>query len=521
LLDTLHSFGIFIKIHGEVPSQLAGVSADSRSVTQDSLFIARQGVASDGHNHISQALAKGANLIFAERMVPQLKSAPGYAIVSDIAKIYGIASSLHFGQPEKKLIFIGLTGTNGKTSTSLLLSDLLEQHQVPTMVIGTTGVYIRGVKTHSSSHTTPDALAFFGYLSEAHQAGVTHVIMEASSHGLAQERFFPAKLSHGIFTSFSQDHLDYHQTMEQYLQAKLKLFSASCSYSEARYVVHSSLLSRVLKSFPNLQDRLCSYALVEQNQDQNVVFSDTGGFEPSAKHFWITKASSAKSATITTCHIGAGTQTLRSYQIPFHAEFLLENTLAAILTFFDIRGSWPDATHVQRLRQIPGRMQRVPIQGVGPAVYVDYAHSPDALQRVLLDLQRNKGNGRLLLVFGCGGDRDRTKRPIMGAIAAEIADDIFLTSDNPRSESPEAILKEISRGIPESKRAQLIANRKEAIQAAIEKANPLDTILIAGKGHESGQMIGSIVHPFDDVEVARALLLERFPQGASKTEAVR
>ncbi|AWB47848.1 UDP-N-acetylmuramoyl-L-alanyl-D-glutamate--2,6-diaminopimelate ligase [Gemmobacter aquarius] len=460
---------------------LTGITADSRAVRAGMLFAALPGVAAHGAAFVEQALAAGAAAVLTDAEGAKIcagvmaGSEAALVVAEDPRAALAGAAALWFGaQPE---VMVAVTGTNGKTSVATFARQIWMALGHAAINIGTTGV--EGAWAAPSSHTTPDAITLHRMLSQAAVAGVSHAAMEASSHGLDQRRLDGVRLAAAGFTNFTQDHLDYHGTMEAYFAAKMALFDRVLPGDGVAVVnLNDAYGARVAEIARARGCRVltvghgagCDLRLLGQRYDatgQEVRFSWGG----------------------------------QPYQVRLGliGGFQAENVaLAAGLVI----GAGEDAGTVFRalpeLTGVRGRMQLAATRTNGAAVFVDYAHTPDAIATALKAL-RPHVMGRLVVVFGAGGDRDRTKRPLMGAAAAEHADVVFVTDDNPRSEVPAAIRAEILQACPE---ATEVGDRAEAILRGVDALGPGDALLIAGKGHETGQTIGGQVFPFDDVEQA-------------------
>lgn len=389
-----------------------------------------------------------------------------------------------YGYPAQKLKLIGVTGTNGKTTTTHLIEFLLTRSQQSTALMGT--LYTRWAGYQQTAiHTTPFAVELQKQFAEAIEAGCQSAVMEVSSHALAQGRVMGCPFEVSVFTNLTQDHLDYHKDMNDYFQAKALLFSPS--YLQGRAILNQDDLygQKLIEQLPS--DRVWSYSVEDQTAD--LWTSD-----------WVYESEGVKGVL----HTPKGAI---AFQSPLVGQFNLANLLAAVGTVLHfgvpletIAQSLPDFTGV------PGRMEQVQVSlDQDISVIVDYAHTPDSLEN-MLRAARPFIPGRMICVFGCGGDRDRTKRPKMGAIAADLSDWTVVTSDNPRTEDPKRILQDILTGIPEGANPTVIGDRADAIRTAILQAQPGDGVLIAGKGHEDYQILGTEKVHFDDREQARAAL---------------
>jgi len=453
--------------------------ADSTRVQKDDAFIALKGSVTDGHRFIADALRRGAAIIISN--AGQAIDAPDTAIlrVPDTkTALPAILNMLYPGAAGVEMV--GITGTNGKTTTTYLIESVLQRAGKSCGVIGTINTRYSGSQV-GSSLTTPGPVDLFELLHSMHGHGVEACIMEVSSHALDQDRIAGLSFSHALFTNLSQDHLDYHRDMEAYFQAKRRLFT---HYLKGTAVLNTDDLygGRLLKELPG--------AL-------------SFGLGPEALIHPLSLDNTSQGLSLHLVSPGGDI----SMKSSLRGEMNAYNIMAAVgvcqamgISNATIREG------IEDLQGVPGRMESVP-NGQGLNIIVDYAHTPDALDTVLRNA-RAFTRGRLLTVFGCGGDRDRTKRPIMGAIAASHADLTVVTSDNPRSEDPLAIIDDILRGIPDRDRITVESDRRQAICRAIREMKPGDCLVIAGKGHEDYQIIGATKVAFDDRVCVRECLEE-------------
>ncbi len=460
---------------------LTGLTADSRAVRPGFMFAALPGSAAHGATFIQAAIAAGASAILTDSLgaslaTSALDAAPVALVVAeDPREALARAAALWYGaQPET---MVAVTGTNGKTSTATFCRQIWMQLGHAAINIGTTGV--EGAWAAPSAHTTPDPLTLHKMLAEAAAAGVTHAAMEASSHGLDQRRLDGVRLKAASFTNFTQDHLDYHKTFEAYFAAKAGLFTR--------------LLPPEGTAVLNLNDpKVAELAALIRGRGQDLI---TVGHAPEADLRILAQRFDATGQDLRLSFKDITYQTRLSLIGGFQAENV---TLAAALVIAageaagDVFASLPDLTGVR------GRMQLAATRKNGASVFVDYAHTPDAVATALQAL-RPHVLGRIVIVFGAGGDRDRTKRPLMGAAARDHSDIQFVTDDNPRSEDPTTIRAAILSACPE---ANEVGDRAEAILRGVDALGPGDALLIAGKGHETGQVIKGDIYPFDDVEQA-------------------
>jgi UDP-N-acetylmuramoyl-L-alanyl-D-glutamate--2,6-diaminopimelate ligase len=478
------------RVIGALPPAVRGLTADSRRVEPGDAFVAVPGLKQDARRFIADAVARGARLVVTEGE-PLADLAVAQVLVPSARQALARLADAYHRHPSAGLTLVGITGTNGKTTTSYLVDALLRARGLTTGIIGTIQ-YVLGTETRTANHTTPEALEIQGMLAEMRERGIGGVAMEVSSHALALSRVDGLDFDVAVFTNLTQDHLDFHGTFDEYRRAKRRLFELlATSPKPARTAVVNA-------------DDPAGFAMVDGLSVPVLPF----GLGPSARVRAVEHTSDLDGIRMTV-ETPAGSLTVRSALIGEHN---VMNLLGAVATGLAL-GLAPDpiAAALVGVGTVPGRFEQVRA-GQPFLVVVDYAHTPDALERVLVTARKITRN-RLGVVFGCGGDRDRTKRPIMGAIAARLADRAWVTSDNPRSEPPQAIIDEIVAGVAQvagaTGRCATEADRRRAIQAALDWAGPGDTVVVAGKGHETYQIIGADVHDFDDRAVAREVLRER------------
>jgi UDP-N-acetylmuramoyl-L-alanyl-D-glutamate--2,6-diaminopimelate ligase len=472
------------RVVGTPPATVRGLTADSRRVEPGDVFVAVPGFKQDARRFVPDAVARGAAVVITEGEPLSEVTVPQVLVPSTRQALAHLADAFH-GHPSGALTLVGITGTNGKTTTSYLVEALLRARGLTTGIIGTIQ-YVVGGDKRSASQTTPEALEIQGMLAEMRELGVGGVAMEVSSHALALSRVDRLDFDVAIFTNLTQDHLDFHGTLDEYRRAKRKLFELlAASPKPGRTAVVNADDPSGAAMVAGLTVPVLSFGL-----------SAAAGVR-AIEH------TSALDGIRMTVQTPRGRLTLRS---PLIGEHNVSNLLGAAAAGLAL-GLSPDAIAraLGGVGTVPGRFEQV-LAGQPFLVVVDYAHTPDALERVLTTA-RKITRGRLGVVFGCGGDRDRTKRPIMGEIGARLADQAWVTSDNPRSERPEAIIDEIVAGVARvaggRERSVTEPDRRRAIAAAVGWAAPGDTIVIAGKGHETYQIVGSQVLDFDDRAVAR------------------
>lgn len=485
-----------VRVASEGQGFSAGVGAvrtDSRRVSSGDCFVAYKGVKSDGHNFLPAAIARGAQLLIVEdqRLVPIGTTVRWIEVKNARAAWAHLAAEAH-GNPQKDLTLLGVTGTNGKTSTACMTAALLRACAVPCLFLGTLGADFDGTVKAATGHTTPDPDILFGLLAAAKSRGISTVAMEVSSHSVAHEKLGPMRFSAGAFTSFSRDHLDLHGTMEDYWAAKWRFVTELCRPKALRALCRDLPLDAV---------RL--------GQLENAWLYSLGrnwSTDSSIRHLGIDVTHSSLEGTAITAAVNGGES---SGFVPYFARHALENFAAALLLSSVVVGKIPEPKYWRQLPPVPGRLQVVAAaSATQPTVIVDYAHTPDALEKTL-KIVRPLCRGALRVVFGCGGDRDSGKRPIMGRIASELAHVCYITSDNPRSEDPASIIASIVSGVVSGSEIHLVVDRRAAIAQAIYAATPNDLVLIAGKGHETYQIIAGQNLPFDDGAVAGEFLRAR------------
>lgn len=480
---------------GRLPAAVTGIAYDSRRIAAGELFVAIPGFKQDGRRFAAAALARGAAAVVAEGADPLPDSPAGRIMVPSSREALARLADAYHGHPSRRLTVVGVTGTNGKTTTSILVEALLGAGGRPTGVIGTIQ-YRVGAQVETASQTTPEALELQALLARMVRAGVGGAAMEVSSHALALHRVDGIEFDVAVFTNLTQDHLDFHGTLESYREAKARLFALLAAGGKPRRA-----------AVVNADDPAGAAMLRAAGTDPRVRLLTFGMSPPAAlrPRRWESGVSGIR-LEVATPH---GVIEIAS---PLVGEHNVMNLLGAIGVGLVLDMEPPQIGRIlSRVATVPGRFERVEA-GQPFLVVVDYAHTPDALERVLTTARKLLAPGaRLGVVFGCGGDRDRGKRPIMGGIAARLGDRVWVTSDNPRSERPEAILAEIETGMESAPagRHESIADRRRAIRAAVAWAHPGDVVVIAGKGHETYQIVGADVLPFDDREVAREALVER------------
>jgi UDP-N-acetylmuramoyl-L-alanyl-D-glutamate--2,6-diaminopimelate ligase len=482
-------------VSGRDDRTVNGVALDSRQVRPGYLFMACRGATQRGHDFIPAAVAQGACAIvyeIAEGEAPTLPARSGnvpLVAVADLAHRAGLMAERFYGHPSRDLFVVGITGTNGKTSCSQFLAHALNRDDSPCGVIGTLGNGLVG-RLAAGTHTTPDAVTLHRLVADLRSVGARSVAMEVSSHALDQGRVAGVTFSAAVFTNLSRDHLDYHGDMAAYAAAKQRLFHAP----DLRYAAVNGDDAFGREILANLRPEVAAAS-----------FGLTGPVAGNFPHVQGTILKLGREGLTMSVRSPWGEGTLHS---PLLGRFNGSNLLA-VLAVLLVTGM-PLSEALQRLgsvRPVAGRMECFGGDGRRPLVVVDYAHTPDALEQVLSAL-REHCRGQLWCVFGCGGDRDRGKRPLMGAAATRLADRVIITDDNPRSEDPAQIAADILAGITAKGTATVIHNRRDAIAKSIRHAGADDIVLVAGKGHETTQQIGAHKYPFRDQEEVRRLLAE-------------
>ncbi len=478
-----------IKEHPALDLEVTGLSTNSHACKTGDIFIGMPGTRVDGGEFWQSAIDAGAiaAIISSEAAIKQPNTAENCIVTtSDPISVCAFLSAAFYDYPAQKLNMVGITGTNGKTTTSYLIEYFLTQSQLPTALFGTLLTRWPGF-SQTAIHTTPFAVQLQGQLADAVKAGSKYAVMEVSSHALAQNRVKGCNFEVAVFTNLTQDHLDFHQDMEDYFAAKSKLFSDDYLQGRAIINLDDPYGERLIQNVD--LTKVWTYSV--SNQDADLYTSN------------LTYESSGVSGTI---HTPKGKANFRS---PLVGQYNISNLLAAIGTVLHL--DLDLETVVNSLSQfsgVPGRMERVEIDDKQDiSVIVDYAHTPDSLENLLIAAKPFIAK-QTICVFGCGGDRDRTKRPLMGEIVAKLADVVVVTSDNPRTEDPQRILDDILEGIPDTVKPIVEIDRAAAIHTAIKNARSGDGVIIAGKGHEDYQILGTEKIHFDDREVARDALAD-------------
>ncbi len=465
------------EIIGSTNVAISSVTFDSRKVKKDSLFIATRGTASDGHHYIEVAIENGAVAVVCEDLPETLNENITYVKVLDSSASLGYIACHFYDNPSEKLKLVGITGTNGKTTTVTLLFNLFRGLGYNVGLLSTVENKIN-TTVIPSTHTTPDALALNELLAKMVEAGCQYAFMEVSSHAIVQHRITGLKFTGAAFSNITHDHLDYHKTFEEYIKAK-KMF------------------------FDNLQDD--AFALTNKDDRNGLVMLQN---TKAKKYSYGLKSIADFKCRVIENHLNGLLLNIDNQDVwvkligSFNAYNVLVVYAIALLLKQD---KVQVLTTLSNLNSVEGRFQYIKSKN-GIVAIIDYAHTPDALKNVLETIKDIRtGNEQVITLVGCGGDRDAAKRPIMAQIACEYSNKVILTSDNPRSENPEDILNQMQAGISpaEMKKTLRISDRKEAIKTAVAFAKEGDIILIAGKGHEKYQEISGVKHPFDDFEIVK------------------
>jgi len=475
-------------VSGGLERQVKDITYDSREVKKDSLFVAIHGFKTDGRKYIADAIRKGASVIVTEGAIEVPEKDITVISVPDARNALALLSAQFYGYPSRRLRMIGITGTNGKTTTSYLIKAIIEKAGKRCGLLGTIS-YIIGDETIQSPHTTPESADLQKYLHRIIESGAEYAVMEVSSHALELNRVADCEFDIAVFTNLTQDHLDFHKTMEGYFSAKLKLFT-SLSNERGKMVKKVGII--------NIDDPYSKRIL-----DAIKVKAVTYGF--------------SRDADIRPDDVRMDINGIAFKAVTQKGIFPIESKLTGKYNINNILSTIGVgqalgfdnsiiADGIRAVENISGRFEKIE-EGQDFAVVVDYAHTEDALKR-LLEAVKEFANGRIITVFGCGGDRDKGKRPKMGETAGKASNIVIITSDNPRSEDPMEIIKEIEEGIKGIKNGNkpdylIMPDRREAICKAVELARKDDIVVIAGKGHEDYQIIGDKKSHFDDREIAR------------------
>ena len=474
-LSALLSSCKILELVGNTEQDITGICFDSRKVSTSSMFIATVGTLVDGHQFIISAIEKGAGVIVCEKLPKKLDATVTYVVVDNSSRAMGLIAAAYYQHPSKKLKLVGVTGTNGKTTVATLLSNLFQELGYKVGLLSTVENKINNTVI-PSTHTTPDSITINELLLDMIAANCDYCFMEVSSHAIVQERIAGLSFTGGIFTNISHDHLDFHQTFEEYIKAKKYFFD---QLPASAFALTNSDDKRGAVMLQNTKAHAKTYALQSMATFKAKIIENqfSGLFlNIDAEEVWFKMVGSFNAYNLLAVYATA---------------MLLDQDKTRVLTI------------LSTLSGAEGRFDYT-IAPNGVIGIVDYAHTPDAIKNVLQTIANiRKGNETVIAIVGCGGDRDKTKRPIMAEVACKLSDKVILTSDNPRTEDPAAILKEMEAGVPISlkKKTITIQDRKEAIRTACHLAKSGDIILLAGKGHEKYQEINGVKFPFDDKQI--------------------
>ena len=461
---------------GSAEIEIAGLTYDSRTVSEGYCFFAVAGTVVDGHNFIAKAVESGAKAVICQHIPDEVAECDcTFVVVEDTNAAMGTIASNFYGNPSHELKVVGVTGTNGKTTIATLLYDLVQSMGYKAGLISTV-VYKVGAREIVSTHTTPDAIRLNAMMREMVDEGCDYCFMECSSHAIVQQRIGGLRFVGGLFTNITHEHLDYHKTFAEYIRAKKSFFDAlpkeafalvNADDRNGEVMLQNTKASRYTLSLQRMADFRAK--VVEMMVEGMELRIDN-------KEVWV------------------------QFLGRFNAYNLLTVYGAAVLLGFEKEEV---LAHLSMLRPVSGRFETV-LAKDGTTAVVDFAHTPDALENIINTIDELRQSGqRLIVVCGCGGDRDKTKRPVMGGMAAKRADVAIFTSDNPRTEDPEQILREMEEGVESGDKYLKIVDRHEAIKTAVMLAEPRDIILLAGKGHEDYQIVGTEKLPFNDKEVVK------------------
>ncbi|MBR3280429.1 MAG: UDP-N-acetylmuramoyl-L-alanyl-D-glutamate--2,6-diaminopimelate ligase [Clostridia bacterium] len=469
-----------INSRGDLNVEVNEIRYDSRSVTPGDMFVAIEGFKTDGHNYIAQSVEQGAKVVVVNNNridISTIREDVTVIVTSDTRKFMAMSACNFYNHPSRDFKLIGITGTKGKTTTSYMIKTIMEKAGRKVGLIGTIANMI-GNQEVEASRTTPESVDLQKLFRQMADADCDVVVMEVSSHALALDRVYGCSFDIAVYTNLSEDHLDFHKTFDNYLEAKAKLFTMA------------------KEGFVNVDDMYAKKLMDIATCPITTYGIDNNPFV-SARDIIITNTYSDFKISMN--------RTLQRIKVPIPGRFTVYNALAAICVTAKLGASVEDMCVGLEGVQVPGRSEVVPSTR-DFVIMVDYAHSPASLESILRAV-KSYTRGRVICVFGCGGDRDPFKRPMMGEIAGKLADITYITSDNPRTEDPATIIKQIEEGMLKTKgEYKIVQNRKKAIEQAIRRARRNDIVLIAGKGHETYQEINGVKNHFDDREVAREAL---------------
>ena len=461
--------------------EIGSIAYDSRKVSKDSLFIAIKGLNFDGHDYINEAINKGALAIIANGKSPDKCVVP-IIKVKNTRKTLSRLSANFYNHPSKKMNTIGITGTNGKTTTCYLVNEIFNSHGMSSGSIGTLG-FISSSHIINTEFTTPESLELHGFLSNLIKGGIKNVVMEVSSHALAQHRLDDVEINTAIYTNLSQDHLDFHGDMDSYFLEKLKLFTSLNKESTAIINIDDQYSEKIIK---NISARIYKYGF-NKNADIYPIDVTYNYNSTNAKLSIFSKQYKIESNL-------PGKHNLYNIMASIHVGLINHLSPTSIIK------------SIENIKFIPGRMEY--IGNTKYKIYIDYAHTPDAFKNVLSMIRDLKDeNHKIITLFGCGGNRDSSKRPLMSKIAEQYSDEIIITSDNPREESLEEIINDMLKGFSQNKH-QIIKDRKDAIIYAMNIMNEKSILLILGKGRENYEIIKGVKKPHNDINIVKGILNE-------------
>ncbi|GAA4765458.1 MULTISPECIES: UDP-N-acetylmuramoyl-L-alanyl-D-glutamate--2,6-diaminopimelate ligase [Flavobacterium] len=467
-------------VHGSTEVEVNAIHFDSRKIEKDDVFVAIKGTVSDGHDFIDKAISLGASVIVCQELPKNVLSQIVYVVVNDTNEALAHLANNYYDNPSSKLQLIGVTGTNGKTTIASLLYQLFKKAGYKVGLLSTVKILVDEVE-YKATHTTPDSLTINYYMNEMVEAGCEYCFMEVSSHGIHQKRTEALDFKGGVFTNLSHDHLDYHPTFAEYRDVKKSFFD---HLPKSAFAITNIDDKNGAVMIQNTQAKKLTYALKTYADYKAIILENQ----------------------LSGLQLKINDQEVWTRLI---GNFNAYNLLAIYAVAIELGIEKIEALRLlSELESVSGRFQYIVSEGKITAV-VDYAHTPDALENVLNTINdiRTK-NEKLITIVGCGGDRDRTKRPIMAKIATELSDKVVITSDNPRTEDPQAIIDEMEAGISAEnfKKYVSILDRKQAIKTACQMAEANDIIVIAGKGHETYQEINGVRHDFDDMKIVKEIL---------------
>ncbi|MFN4227230.1 MAG: UDP-N-acetylmuramoyl-L-alanyl-D-glutamate--2,6-diaminopimelate ligase [Candidatus Ratteibacteria bacterium] len=475
--------------------EVKGIAYDSRKIQENYIFVAIKGTKQDGHNFVNDAIERGAKCIVVSKRPSIVRSDITEIIVEDTKKSLSEIANIYYDYPSKKLNVLGITGTNGKTTTNFVIKQILEENGIKTGLIGTI-FYEIGERRIVSTNTTPESLDLIEMFSEMLKNNCKWAVMEVSSHGIDQKRIEGIDFNVGIFTNIaSHEHLDYHKTFKNYLNTKLLFFTKYLKESEKK---EKYAIINIDSPYSKIFVKRCEKSGIEL-----ITFGKNKNANIKLLNYYIEKEGNFLEVKI------------ENEKLTFKSKISglgnIYNLLAGIAFSYIYKISYQTVQNAfLKIESIPGRFEFIN-EGQDFSVIVDYAHTHQALKNLLLSVKNLKPR-RIIVIFGCGGDRDKSKRPLMGKIAAKMADFVIITSDNPRTEDPIKIIKDIESGIPFYLRRKYISipDRKRAIYEGISMAKTNDCVVIAGKGHEAFQILKDVTIPFDDREEARKAIREIF-----------